>query len=480
MPHRDLPQAHGHRARPLTSGGRSARRLLAHQAATLAIAAILGQAWATAAQAQTPNVPPLQPPQPTADCPATFAQAATPEAQRSQLKLAQSLAADCDSRADYHAHLGQLLLQGGQHQAAANALEKSLLLNPEQPGTQLDYAHALALLGEKASAQHIVSQVSARPDIDPGLRQWLLGGNNPQPSPTPRWTWAQLLQTTAGHESNLTSATHANAITLYLSNGPVLVPLDDGAQPQSGTALKTLLAAQGQSPPGSPDLRLSLALQTRNAKPAADNHLLALSGSYVRPLGAGQAHLRWDGQQYKSNNSFAYTSQGLSLQYHWVPRSVPCKWHVTLGSADQSYAGSPDQDGRFHQARFDGSCKHPDQSETHWGLGAGQDRAQSSQRPGGNKNRSDWGVRHDRTLGNTATQLWLKQTRQQDRERFSPLLGELVSRSIRTDWGAGAWWPLSGQWSWGLEVESTSQKSTNALLNIRNLSIYTGLRWTSP
>lgn len=471
MLHRDLPLATGHRARPLTN-----RRLTATLTAAMMTAGTgFGFGLASVAQAQTP-VPPNQ----AADCPARFASPppASPAVLRNQVKLAQSLAAACDTRADYHAHLGGLLLQDGQHQAAANALEKSLLLNPEQPGAQLDYAHALALLGEKASAQHIVSQVSARPDIDPGLREWLLGGVG-QSGPEPRWTWAQLLQTTVGHENNLTSATHANAITLYLSNGPVLVPLDDGAQPQSGAALKTLLAVQGQSPAGSPDLRLTLALQTRNATSVADNHLLALSGSYVRPLGAGQAHLRWDGHQYKSSNSFAYTSQGLSLQYHFVPLPMPCTWHIALGSAAQSYAGSPNLDGRFDQARLEGSCKHADQSETHWGVGAGQDRAQSSQRPGGDKKRSDWGIRHDRPMGKSATQLWLKQTRQQDRERFSPLLGDLVSRSTRTDWGGGVWWPLAQHWSAGMEVESTSQKSPNALLNIRNLTIYAGLRWTS-
>jgi hypothetical protein len=59
-------------------------------------------------------------------------------------------------------------------------------------------------------------------------------------------------------------------------------------------------------------------------------------------------------------------------------------------------------------------------------------------------------------------------------------LGDLVSRSTRTDWGVGAWWPLGAQWKLGFDVESTSQKSSNVLLNIKNLSIYGGLRWTSP
>jgi len=466
MPQRETPQASGHCARPLTD-----RRLT--EASVPALLAALIMAAVPQAQAQNP-----QPPRPDTMCPAQFAPTASAQPQVNRLKQAQSLATECDTRADYHAHLGSLLLLDGQAQAAAYALEKSLLLNPDQPGTQLDYAHALALLGEKASAQQIVQQVSARPDIDPGLRQWLLG-SPAEPGSAPRWTWAQLLQTAMGHESNLNSATHANAITLYLSNGPVLVPLDDGTQAQSGAALKTLLAVQGQSPADKPDLRLSLALQTRTAPDSANNQMLALSGTYVRPMGAGQAHLRWDGQRYQNKQSFGYTSQGLSLQYHFVPLPTPCKWHIALGSTAQSHQDSPDLDGRFHQARLEGRCKHADQSETHWGLGTGQDQARSNQRPGGDKTRSDWGIRHDRTIGKTATQMWFKQTHQKDHEPFSPLLGEMVSRSTRNDWGAGAWWTLAPQWRLGFEVETTSQKSTNTLLNIKNLSIYTGLRWAS-
>lgn len=425
------------------------------------------------AQAQTPA---------TASCPASLVSPtpSSPQALSQQLQHLLGLAAACDLRADYHAQLGALWLLSGEHGNAANALEKSLLLNPEQPGTQLDYAHALALLGAKDSAQHIVNQVSARPDIDPDLRQWLLGNAAQRPEAAAQWSWAQLLQTTLGHETNLASTTHANAITLYLSNGPVIVPLADGTRPQSGAALKNLLAIQGQSPPGSPDVRLSLALQTRNAASVASDQLLAASATYARPLGAGLAQLRWDAQHYQSRNTNHFQDQGLSLSYQFVPMPAPCLWRVGVASTAQTYAASTNLDGRYTQARLEGSCKHPGRAETYWAMGAGQDQAASSQRPGGDKKRRDWTLRHDRPIGEATTQAWVKQTQLNDTEQFSPLLGDLVSRSTRTDWGVGAWWSLNAQLKLGFDVESTSQKSSNVLLNIKNLSIYGGLRWTGP
>jgi hypothetical protein len=227
-------------------------------------------------------------------------------------------------------------------------------------------------------------------------------------------------------------------------------------------------------------LRLSLALQTRHTAVVEDHHLVALSATYVKPLGLGQMHLRWEGHHYHRRNSFSTQDHGMALQYHFVPAPVPCQWRLGLGSVAQAFVGSDNLDGRTHSLRLEGSCKHGPMAETHWGLSAGRDLAQSPLRPGGDKTRRDWTVRHERTLGKSATHVWVKQTHIQDSERFSPLMGELVSRSNRLDWGMGVWWPLAKGWGVGLDVESTSQKSSNALLNIRTLSVYAGLRWTGP
>lgn len=483
---REKPQAKGltwpapHKGCPIAPVKPVASRVWAQRTATALVLAGSGLAQAqTQIQAQTQPQP--LPVSATA-CPVSFVTRADTSAEslKASLRQAQALASVCDTRPDYHAHLGALLMQDGQNQQAANALEKALLLDSDQPGAQLDYAQALAVLGEKASAQQLINQVIQRPDIDPGLRQWLQSAWAGEAVPGRAWTWSQMLQSTVGHESNLSSATHANAITLYLSNGPVLVPLDDTAKPQSGLGMKQLLALQGQSPAGMPDLRLSLALQTRHTNKVQDHHLLAVTTTYVKPMGLGQLHLRWDGHHFHQRNSSTTQEQGPTIQYHFVSTPIPCRWRVGLGSMSQEFQGNSVLDGRTHSARLEASCKHAQAAETHWGLSTAQDRANDPQRPGGDKTRYDWSVRHERTVGQAATHAWFKQTHTQDSERFSPLTGDLVSRSIRTDWGVGVWWPMGGRWSVGLDVESTSQKSSNALLNIKNLSAYAGVRWMAP
>ena len=79
----------------------------------------------------------------------------------------------CDGNAFFHAFRGAQLLAQGQIEVAAIALEKALLLNPDLPGAQLDYAQALAQIGLKGSARAILNEVLQRPDIQPQLKTQL-------------------------------------------------------------------------------------------------------------------------------------------------------------------------------------------------------------------------------------------------------------------------------------------------------------------
>jgi hypothetical protein len=72
---------------------------------------------------------------------------------------------------------------------------------------------------------------------------------------------------------------------------------------------------------------------------------------------------------------------------------------------------------------------------------------------------------------------WYRFSRNREEQVFSDLLSNTPTRTRRHDAGLGYWMPWQGAWSVGVDVESTSQKSTNTLLNIRNLAIYGGLRW---
>jgi hypothetical protein len=310
----------------------------------------------------------------------------------------------------------------------------------------------------------------------------------------------------------LNGATYTDALTLYLSNGPVTLSLSDNAKPQPGMALKTTLAAQAvYKAAGSQELSINAALGSRVGASSADKNLGANSqtaeGSfrYSLPMLAGDASGVW--QLGASTSDFklstasanqntyqtAYQDRGLQLTYSWDSLGARCKWSPALGSVEQQFPQSMSLNGTYRFARMELLCSDSrqgqltpglGQQETHFAFGGGQDTAQTNSRPGGNRSRLDLLVRHEQllTLGvfsaNLSGQLtaWLRAASSRDSLPYSELLGDLKSRTIRQDMGLAFWWPIAQNWSTGLNLEATSQRSNNTLFNLKNSTVYLGLR----
>lgn len=422
---------------------------------------------------------------------------------RGELLALARLAEACDLRADFHAHRGALLLSAGWPQEAAIALEKALLLNPELAGAQLDYAQALVQLGQRQQARDLVSQVAQRPDIEPGLKQWLQEGLSPGAA-LPRssasegplahdsaWSWAGLVQSGLGHESNLASATHTASLTLFLATGPVEVPLADTERPRSGMATKVLAATQGVRALGDGQLRVNAAVQGRRAAGGlvADNQLAEGGLGYAWPLGPGILLGSLGLHSFVQTGVYNYKDQAYSLKYEPLPTWAGCKWSGAVSRTEQHYLNSPSLDGHYDHVRLETACR-PGASaslvapaETIAGVTMGRDNPLRPDRPGGIKNRLEVYARHEAPLTvpglrrQATLTAWGRYSHSQDEKVFSTLLGDTPAHTHRQDLGLGVWWPIRSGWSAGLDVESTSQKSSNTLLNIRNLSFYGGLRW---
>lgn len=447
---------------------------------------------------------------PAGNCPTELFGAYLPQGKdaiRSQLIKLTTFAEACDMRADFHAHRGALLLNAGWSQDAATALEKALLLNPELPGAQLDFAQALAQQGLRAEARELVRLVSERADIQPDLKQWLRDGLAPNAlgqsatgsaratalatGTDTAWAWSGLMQSSVGHESNLASATHTTSLTLYLTSGPVEVPLADSERPKAGSGFKMLVAAQGVRPLGDGELRLNVALQGRRAEGqvVADNQLAEGTAAYALPMGPGIVQGSVGAHSFSQRGVYSYKDQAYSLKYEPYWRLADCKGSLALGRTEQRYISSPSLDGNYQHLRLEAGCRPVEAlgvdgpAETIFGLATGQDTPLSANRPGGVKNRLEVYARHERILALPLTSLqgtltaWYRYSKSRDEQIFSGLLGTDPTQTRRHDAGVGYWLPIRTGWSLGFDVESTSQKSTNTLLNIKNLAVYGGLRW---
>jgi len=380
----------------------------------------------------------------------------------------QPIADPCDEQAICQAQKGAQLLAQGRIEEAAVALEKALLLEPNLPGAQLDYAQALALIGLKGSARAMLADVLQRPDIQPTLKSKLEGAQNFQ-SPqiatslaTPanmqnQWQWSTVAQTALGHETNLNSATFTDSLTLMLSNGPVTIGLSDAAKPIAGPATKTLLAVQGTTRADSGPLALgeiSLSAYISNKKALQADGLTGIKpernqtaealAKYSLPMIAGAASGQWQlavgGTQFWLGGQSAYTDSGFNLKFNWDRNFEP------------GIKGVLNLEGQ--------SCKlAPSLGQTHQSLTS-----------------IPWSPFKQIQTGQLSA--WVRYATSSDAQIYSELLGDLKTTTRRADWGMGLWVPLDKSWSAGLNLEATSQRSNNTLFNLKNSGVYAGIRWS--
>ena len=420
-----------------------------------------------------------------------------PEAwQTVQLSKLASYFEACEENALFQAHKGAMLLADGQTELAAIALEKALLLRPDLPGAQLDYAQALAQIGLKGSARALLQDVLRRPDIQSDLKAKLTQPESPLNKTggfavASNWSWNALVQSTAGRESNLNSATYSEYLTLWLSNGPVNLALADTAKPIAGMGLKTQLALQGQTLLGAGELGINMMFAGKNSPkhPEGDNRSLEGSLKYSLPMQWGQSHVaqwasgHWQaalgGTQFWVGSVSAYTDQSAQLKYIWNTLEAPCRLAPGLGYMTQVFPQSTTLNSNYRFGRLELTCANGGSHETHLSLSSGSDKATDPMRPGGDKSRTDLIFRHERLIKGGQLTLLARYTKNKDLLNYSELLGNLKTITRRQDIGVSYWLPLNKRWSTGLNVETTSQNSNNSLFNLKNLAIYSGIRWSN-
>jgi hypothetical protein len=340
----------------------------------------------------------------------------------------------------------------------------------------------------------MLKEVLQRPDIQPTLKAQLLPAQTASSSALAlNWQWGSLLQSSYGHESNLNSATYTDNLTLYLSNGPVTLGLSDNVKPMSGNALKSSAALQcSLKGLGSDELSVNVAFANKAGAASEGGNNQTAEGAirYSRPLVAGRASGTWQvalgGTQFWLGNQTAYSDQGLQLKFAWDSLGAHCKWAPAIGRIDQDFPQANSLNGVYTYGRLDWVCNKSQNQETHVAFGGGQDKAQTSSRPGGNRQRTDVLVRHEQIvrmpwIAPLTGQLsaWMRYAHSQDSLAYSELLGDLKSSTHRTDLGLGFWAPIEKQWFAGINLEATSQRSNNTLFNLKNSGVYVGLRWVN-
>lgn len=197
----------------------------------------------------------------------------SPASRRAFIGTLQQKRSACLDDPVFLALLGALLLEEGDAEQALIWLERSLMLDPDNLGTQADYALALAALGQPEALLQIAESLRHRSDLPKALRDRLFPAQARDPFALPlvrlglptRRDWGALgeVSVLTGYEGNLDRAPRLSELTLTLPDGPPIV-LPVSSQPRAGAATQAAAVLQlAYAPQRATVLRSGFSLMAR-------------------------------------------------------------------------------------------------------------------------------------------------------------------------------------------------------------------------
>ena len=432
----------------------------------------------------------------------------------------------CLQNAAFYAWRGAVLLALRQPAAAAEALERALLLDPNLPGAQLDYADALLGVGDTASARGLLAQVAQRTDLPANLRPVLareLAATDPN-----AWRTRWLFSTAQGTDSNLNNAPAASELTLTFPQGPVTLSLLEASRPQRGSANLSTAQWLGIKPAGSQLWLLQAELRSRHTDSSATRYQQAdVSASWLQAPDAPQQWIVRTGlTKVDFGGQALLQGARVSVLHQWQPVVGPalasaagqggyrapyqpanqqadkpsqaasaCRPSAGLEAEARRYPVSPELNGRYTGLLAAVNCSVADtpgssaphspllsQQQLGLQLRLGSDQPDNGTRPGGSNRRLEVRATWEARLGAYKASTDYNHTRQLDASGYSPLLADNLARRIsRHSLRAELARPLLGGWLGGAEgfvsLEVNRQSSNLAAFESRQQALYTGLRW---
>ena len=433
------------------------------------------QAWAAGLFALLPLAAPAEGSAPACP-PMPSSIPASPEARAALLSALQTHAQACARNADWHSLRGALLLLAGQAAEAAESLERALLLDPQHPSASVDYADALARLGDVAAARQLAQTLLARQDTSPTTRQHLSARLAQWPAEPSPWQTQLELGTQLGWESNLNGGPAADTVQLTLSGGNIVLPLNKSQTPQDGLAGVISGKAQAQRPLG--DWRLVLGGQLRLRDTAGSHNDYALGQfdlALLRQRPAGELSLQISRLDQHLGHNALLAENRLAASYQWA--AEPCRPRAGIDALERKYPSAGVLDGQQIGLRAGLLCTgHDWLLDTSLRLAA--DRPLQPERPGGRQRWLELGLTAVRQWGDNALKAEASFAHVKDADGYSPLLEANAPRRLERSALRLEFIRLLGpHWQAIAGAEYFTQRSNLSLFQLDNLGLYLGARY---
>lgn len=447
--------------------------------------------------------------------PAVCQQLAEQELTDKTLTHWQAAILECQHQPQWLARLGNYLNQRGQYREAAEHLERALMLDPLQIDAQIDYAIAMAGLGDKISAVALIQDLLQNPQLPPALQPVLTQQqaqlSKERRAPSTRTPWQTQIQLSAvlGRDSNLLGAPNIDSLALTLGGITQTLPLEASYLAQAGNYHRTeaVFHARRQENHGP---QWDLLASTRQR----DSHTLAQVESNQYELIAERStthqvpgqkmlpgnYLRLSMAELKTRQSGRYQVQGLAFGWGQALQADSnlnrCVWRAGIEVQSREYASNSSLSGQYRGLSLLGSCQRPlsttgPQQSTQWHLSirSGKDHPRDAARAGGAQTQTAIQMH----LQVPAQRLWQSAQGQwglsgewaksQDTQTYSPLLNSGEVRKINK-YSAKLEYlrnlsetTQSARWQAHAGLEWTVHKSNIRLFGLRSWGPYAGLRF---
>lgn len=404
----------------------------------------------------------------------------------------------CLGSAQYHAWRGAILLSLSRPAPAIESLERALLIDPDLPGAQLDFASALIGVGDTRSARELMLQLGNRQDLPSVLRQLLdkeLALSNPEVLSS-RW----FLTTAVGIDSNLNNAPSATELTLTFPQGSLTLPLLESSRPRRGLTSLGIVQWQGLRPQGNQLWLFQAELRARQTSDAETRYQQGdISATWFQAQDAprqwigrvGTTRVIFGGQQllesFRASMLHQWQAAGNSASGRTAWTSQ-CRPSAGIEFENRAYISSRTLDGQYLGVTGSVVCIL-DTSEALDSTGlqvfslqarTGIDKAKAVERPGGNFERSELRASWERRYEGFKLNGDYGYSRQTDATGYSPLLADNLRRSIKRQTLRAELSRPFDVWpniDWFVSAEINVQRSNLEAFNSRQTVFYGGIRW---
>lgn len=406
-----------------------------------------------------------------------------------------TLLPDCQRNPYYLAQLGHLLIAQGHYSEALEHLERALMLDPNLPAAQLDYAIALAGTGDLLSASQLLDSILAQPELPPELHHILTEAKQritQQQSPTTLATEAQHALTLSanlryGRESNLLGTPNISSLALTTPGGIITLPLADSNAPRAGAYMRADLKLEYTrlQPDGS---RWEVAAGTlqRNSPEATDANTQQtelLFGYSQNPSAPWAGYLGTSWVNIDTIGGTRYSSQSLTAgrQLPLVPSA--CRVRTGLEWQNRDMHSNPLLSGYYNGINTVLTCTPAWGGQWQIAAKMGQDRPKDPNRPGGDQTLASlrgvgiWPTTGLGVMGSVLIDLEYNITR--DANGYSPLLdNDAVRQTKRLSSRLEYQRPLSPHLLATVGAEWSNQDANLSLFRVHSWGPYAALRLT--